>query len=209
MQHMIERGRKMLFRLFAILPLALLGACGGNTSGLPPLTDERYEVRNGDACVLDKETDLLWERKLEEPGLRNWRNTYSWFDPTSSSNEIDYRGTEDGGSCEGSACDTWHFVAAVNEARLCGYDDWRVPDRDELYSISDLSKSASPPTINAFAFPFTHATEYWSDNDYSFQPDSAWCWNFQYGHDRVDWKKAPKYVRLVRGMASRLTPVKE
>ncbi|NOX68213.1 MAG: DUF1566 domain-containing protein [Gammaproteobacteria bacterium] len=199
----------MLYKLIAALPIVLLGACGGKTSGLPPLTDDRYELRNDGDCVLDTGTSLLWERKSGEPGLRNWHDTYSWFDPTSSNGEIDYRGTEDGGSCKQGSCDTWHFVEAINEAKLCGYSDWRLPDRDELYSISDLSKSASPPTINAFAFPFTHADEYWSDNDYSFQPDSAWTWSFQYGHDRVDWKKEAKFVRLVRGTASALTPVQE
>ena len=199
----------MLRRLIVILPVVLLGACGGNTSNLPPLPDDRYELRSDDACVLDSSTGLLWERKHSGPGLQDWSNTYSWYDPTSASDEIDYRGTENGGSCTASDCDTWHFVEAINEAKLCGHSDWRLPSRDELYSISDLSQSESPPTINAFAFPFTHATEYWSDNDYSFQPDSAWAWNFQYGHDRVDWKKEPKFVRLVSGTATLLIPVKE
>ncbi len=199
----------MLFRLIAVLPIVLVSACGGNTSGLPPLPDNRYELRNDAACVFDTGTGLLWERKVDAPGLQNWNSTYTWFDPTSSSGEIDYRGTENGGSCETGDCDTWHFAAAVNDARLCGQSDWRIPSRDELYSVSDLSKSESPPTINAFAFPFTHASEYWSDNDYSFQPDSAWTWNFQYGHDRVDWKKEAKFVRLVSGTATLLTPVEE
>jgi hypothetical protein len=58
-------------------------------------------------------------------------------------------------------------------------------------------------------FPRTQSAEYWSANDYSFQPDSAWAWNFLYGHDRVDWKKSPKFVRLVRGDPIDLQTVKE
>jgi len=34
-------------------------------------------------------------------------------------------------------------------------------------------------------------------------------WNFQFGHDRVDWKKAPKFVRLVRGSGQNLPEVKD
>lgn len=192
-----------------LMSMVLLGACGGDTSGLPPLTDERYELVNAEACVLDKSTGLMWERKLDDSGLRNWRNTYSWYDPSAAHTEIDYRGIENAGSCVGGACDTWHFAQSVNASGLCGHDDWRVPTRDELYSISDLSKSKSPPTANMFAFPLMQAAEYWSENDYSFEPKSAWTWNFQFGHDRVDWKKEAKFVRLVRGTATDLTQVKE
>lgn len=199
----------MRLRLFVLASLALLGACGGNTSGIPPLTNDRYQIQSGGPCVLDTATGLMWERKLDDPGLHNWRNSYSWYDPSAANGEIDYRGAENAGLCEESACDTWHFAAGVNDSALCGHTDWRIPTRDELFSISDLSKAKSPPTANLFAFPLMQAAEYWSDNDYSFEPDSAWTWNFQFGHDRVDWKKEGKYVLLVRGTPSTLTPVKE
>jgi hypothetical protein len=53
------------------------------------------------------------------------------------------------------------------------------------------------------------ADEYWTGFDYSTQYQSAWAWNFFYGHDRVDWKKSPKFVLLVRGTANNLDKVKE
>jgi hypothetical protein len=162
-----------------------------------------------DRCTLDTFTGLMWEVKSDEPGLHDWRNTYSWFDPQESNRELDYRGVPDGGSCVASNCDISDFVHAVNEAGYCGYDDWRAPTRDELQSISDLRKAESPPTTNLEFFPFMQSAEYWSSNDYSFQYDAAWCWNFRFGHDRVDWKKTPKYLRLVRGEADQLLPVKE
>jgi hypothetical protein len=160
-------------------------------------------------CTIDQFTGLMWEVKSDEPSLHDWRNTYSWFDPDASNKELDYRGAADGGNCVDSDCDTSDFVRAVNETGYCGFDDWRVPSRDELQSISDLRKAESPPTINADYFPFTQPDEYWSSNDYSFQFDAAWVWNFRFGHDRVDWKKSPKFVRLVRGRAEQLIPVKE
>jgi hypothetical protein len=173
---------------------------------------EQYSLlaaEGGQACVKDMRYGLIWERKSDEPGLHDWRNTYSWYNPDQAHHEIDYRGTENGGVCAGSQCDIWSVVAAANEEALCGFADWRLPSKDELFSISDLRKAKTPPTINTEYFPHTQSGEYWSANDYSFQPDSAWAWNFLYGHDRVDWKKSPKFVRLVRGEAIDLQKVKE
>jgi hypothetical protein len=58
-------------------------------------------------------------------------------------------------------------------------------------------------------FPFAQVDEYWSSNDYSFQWNAAWLWNFKYGHDRVEWKASPRFVRLVRGEPSALERVKD
>jgi uncharacterized protein DUF1566 len=204
---------------FLIVPL-LLGGC---SPGEPISTDvpvDRYRILAGDgtlavssrdrACVKDTRSMLTWELKSDQSGLHDWRNTYSWFNPSQSHNEIDYRGTRDGGSCAGSECDTWSLVAAANNEAMCGFTDWRMPSKDELYSISDVRKAKTPPTVTDIQyFPYTQSSEYWSANDYSFQPDSAWAWNFLYGHDRVDWKKSPKFVRLVRGEAIDLQEVKE
>jgi len=210
----------MMKKLWFLPFLAWMTACDSDGGTTTARDDERvrYVALDADgipsrgirvSCVKDARTDLVWEYKAENEGLHDWRSTYSWFNPNQAHHELDYRGTANAGNCSASECDTWSFVNAVNESKLCGYDDWRVPTRDELFSISDLGKSKSPPTINTDFFPNAQAAEYWSSNDYSFQPDSAWVWNFQYGHDRVDWKKAPKYVRLVRGEATELASVKE
>ena len=71
-------------------------------------------------CVLDRSTGLTWEVKEDAPGLHDWRNTYSWFNPEEADDELDYRGLANGGDCRGSDCDTWSFVLAVNEAGRCG-----------------------------------------------------------------------------------------
>jgi hypothetical protein len=193
-----------------VIPLSLAGC--DNSPGPPgDIHDSKYsevDLAAGVAgrCTLDAFTGLMWEVKSDQAGLHDWRNTYSWFDPEESNDELDYRGTPDGGVCLGSDCDIFDYVRAANEAEYCGFDDWRVPSRDELQSISDLRKAGSPPTANMDFFPFMQAEEYWSSNDYGFQHDAAWAWNFRYGHDRVDWKKSPKFVRLVRGEATKLIP---
>ncbi len=197
----------------AILALSclLLVSCGQSPGDAVNPHDSKYEAVQSDTdhCVFDTETRLLWQAKTDAVGLHNAANTYSWFAPDEAHGELDYRGLNNGGHCSGSDCDTWSYVQAVNEATYCGYDDWRMPSRDELFSISDLRRLSAPPTINTAFFPNTRAAEYWSGNDYSFQYNAAWAWNFQLGHDRVDWKKEAKYVRLVRGTAGTLTKVKE
>ena len=167
-------------------------------------------VQNGDlACVEDIQSGLMWEVKTNQPGLRAWQNTYSWFNPNENTNELDYRGLANGGQCIHSDCDTWSYTNAVNAAGLCGFFDWRMPTRNELMSISDLSKSKTPPTANLDYFPHMQAAEYWTGFDYGTQHESAWTWNFLYGHDRVDWKKSAKFVRLVRGTPKNLRSVKD
>jgi len=164
------------------LACLLLVSCSRNPDDVPNPHDSKFETVTlaSDTCVLDTETNLLWQTKTTEPGLHNAANTYSW-----------------------------HYVQAVNAAGYCGYNDWRMPNKDELYSVSDIRRASSPPTINTRFFPNARAAEYWSGNDYSFQYDTAWAWNFELGHDRVDWKKEAKYIRRVRGTAGELESVKE
>ncbi len=188
----------------------LLAACGDSGTG-PEIHDTKYQAVADDgtllpldvapgACVLDRFTGLTWEVKTGDGGLRDAAHTYSWFDAAEShEGELDYRGTPGGGECAVSACDTGGFVDAVNATGLCGYTDWRMPSRDELGSISDPRRTDAPPTVNLRHFPATRAAEYWSGNDYQFQYDAAWVWSFRNGMDRVEWKRTPRHVRLVRG----------
>lgn len=207
--------------LLMVMMLLFLTACDGDSGSGPEIHDTKYLLIGPDGqpvegspgendCVQDLFIGLVWEVKSDSPGLRDWRNTYSWYDPDESfEGELDYRGTQNGGECTGSGCDTAAFVAAVNEQGYCGHNDWRIPSRDELGSISDPRKPDNPPTANMEAFPYMQVDEYWSSNDYQFQYDAAWRWSFKFGHDRVEWKKTPGRVRLVRGKADQLQRVKD
>ena len=221
-RRMKNNPHKKFVATFLVSFILLLSGCGKEPGPSPEIHDTHYAALNRDgeslaepyaswSCVLDKRTGLVWEAKTDQPGLHDWRNTYSWYAPDEDhgSEAVDYRGTPNGGQCAGSDCDTWAMVQAVNQEGLCGHRDWRMPLRDELASISDPRKLQTPPTINLQYFPHTQQDEYWSGNDYHFQYDSAWVWSFRYGQDRVDWKKSPKFVRLVRGEATGLTRVKD
>jgi len=216
-----KRRRKPALLILGAVALQLLSACGQDAGPGPGIHDTKYravdaagKVLDASAapgtCVLDQFTGLTWEVKSDQPGLHDWRNTYSWYDPEEAHDgELDYRGSPDAGACKGSACDTAALVKAVNAVGFCSYTDWRMPTRDELGSISDPRKTHSPPTINTRYFPFTQSGEYWSANDYQFQWNTAWLWNFQTGLDRVEWKRSPRFVRLVRGQPRQLTRVKD
>lgn len=197
--------------LVSVLAILGLAACGQDDGDSTATAQSRFsKVTIGDdTCIADSETGLLWAGKTNAAGLHNFQNTYSWFNPHEANGDLDYRGVENAGECAGSSCDTWNYVAAVNDVGFCGHQDWRMPAKDELYSISNLLLAHNPPTADPEFFPHTQIAEYWSGNDYSFQWDAAWAWNFQFGHDRVDWKRTPKYVRLVRGSGENLPEVKE
>lgn len=206
----------------AALATALsLAACNGSTGPGPEIHDTKYRAVDADGtvldasvapgvCVFDEFTGLTWETKSDQAGLQDVDNTYTWYDPAEShEGELDYRGLPGGGDCAGSGCDTAAYVDAVNALKLCGFDDWRMPTRDELGSISDPRKANAPPSINLRYFPHTADGEYWSGNDYQFQWDAAWVWSFHTSLDRVEWKKSPRYVRLVRGQPRQLTRVND
>ena len=174
--------------------------------------DERSPTRAGQPgpCVLDQFTGLIWEAKTESAGLHDRHNTYSWFNPDEDAvGELDYRGKPNGGSCSGSDCDTHAFVAAVNEAGHCGFNDWRMPTRDELGSISDPRKTATPrasiPSISRTRSPATtgHPT---TTSSIGTPPG--------YGVSETAWtgwsgKNPPNIVRLVRGEADYLERIKD
>jgi len=198
----------------------ILAACGGESGPGPEIHDSKYVALSEDGaqleagetgpCVLDQFTGLIWEVKTSTAGLHDRNGTYSWFNPEEDhSGELDYRGKHNGGNCDVSDCDTFALVQAVNEAGHCGHNDWRMPSRDELGSISDPRKTLTPPSININYFPHTRSGDYWSSNDYQFQWNTAWLWNFGNGLDRVEWKETPGYVRLVRGEATYLERVKD
>ena len=89
--------------------LVLLVGCDKQSGPGPEIHDTKYLVigPNGQPvegvpgendCVLDQFIGLVWELKSDQRGLRDWRNTYSWYNPDESHDgELDYRGVENGG----------------------------------------------------------------------------------------------------------------
>jgi len=141
-------------------------------------------------CVKSTESGLIWEVKSPEPGLHYRGNTYSWQQTGPNA------GTA---TCSGSACNTSAYVQAVNARGYCGFNDWRLPTRDELHALVDRDAVYPAPTIDVDYFPNTVNSYYWTASANAYDQRLAWFIYFGSGYEYYDLKTAPFAVRLVRG----------
>lgn len=146
------------------------------------------------SCVRDNHTGLIWEVKTNDGGLRDSNHLYTWYDPDSSSNGGN-AGSQNGGICVDSACDTHGFIQAVNSIGLCGANDWRLPTRLELMGI--VHNGRSGPTIDNDYFSNTEPKSFWSSSNAS-SGNFAWVVYFGNGDVRFAGKSGFDSVRLVR-----------
>jgi hypothetical protein len=147
-------------------------------------------------CVEDKRSKLTWEVKKNDGGIRDKDYSYSWLRKING----ETRGAGDGGRCNGGVnCDTYSYVSAMNEQKLCGYSDWRLPTREEMETLVEYNTSAKDPAINTRYFPETVPSWYWTATENPRHDNFAWYLLFRNGIALNDLKERPKHVRLVRG----------
>lgn len=91
---------------------------------------------------------------------------------------------------------TWkEALASAQNLSLAGFNDWRLPNTNELRTLIDFSNS-SPATYNTFSSN-TQIASYWSSSSFSNQ--NAMPINFYIGIYSNDPKLSQLYVRAVRG----------
>ncbi len=84
----------------------------------------------------------------------------------------------DGETCTGNAS-TYSWQAALVEAQnksYAGYNDWRLPNKNELLSI--LEQRCESPSINSTVFPSTPSNLFWSSSPLVFYSNQVWFINF-------------------------------
>lgn len=147
-------------------------------------------------CVKDNVTGLIWEVKTDDNGLHDKAWRYSWYEPDNAKNGGS-AGLQNGGSCGNtSSCDTDGYVNAVNSVGWCGYKDWRMPSRAELYSIVDYSRYRA--AIDSAFFPNARNRLLWSSSPHAYAINSARLVSFDYGNDSSYSKAGGHAVWLVR-----------
>ncbi len=160
------------------------------------------------ACVRDNATGLIWEAKTDDGGLHDKDSKYSWYNPNIESKGT-FRSYEYSKWCKGSNCDTYGFVTAVNNERLCGLNNWRMPEKEELMTLVYCSdgkyddddgecssyQKVQRPTITSKYFVFTRDSSYWtaSQNLYG----QAVYIGFDDGISYSGSKSSGSHVRLV------------
>ncbi len=90
---------------------------------------ERF-VDNGDGTVTDRETDLMWKKTDSMIDLKKW---------------VNYQESVD-------------YVRELKEAKFAGYDDWRLPARDEMKTLYDESFSQTDKFGKTIHIPDTFAS---------------------------------------------------
>ena len=91
---------------------------------------------------------------------------------------------------------TWtDAIAYCDNLELGGKTDWRLPNKNELISIVDYTK-----TSEVFLDGFTKVSSghFWSSTTYADNDDTAWNVNFGYGYANTNNKTTDYSVRCVR-----------
>jgi len=86
---------------------------------------------------------------------------------------------------------------ACTALQLAGHADWRLPTRQELQTILDLTRH--DPAIDTSLFPGTKAEAYWSGCRLAADPGFAWIVNFLHGlvyHYHRDYDARVRAVRV-------------
>ena len=79
-----------------------------------------------------------------------------------------------------------------------GYDDWRLANVGELFSLIDWSQS-SPALPSGHPFDNVQSSFYWSSTTYADSTSYAWCVSLGNGDAGYDSKTSTYYVWPVRG----------
>jgi hypothetical protein len=165
----------------APIDCAATGQDGERNSGLP-----RTYVDNGDGTISDTNTGLMWEKLSDDGSVHDKDDVYTWAEALSVK------------------------VAALNSgAGFAGHTDWRLPNVNELQSLSNygVSRPAVNAVFNTSCAPSctvntcscTQSLNYWSVSTLAPFPTGAWqVWFFD-GDVYFELKTRVYYVRLVRG----------
>jgi len=173
------------------------------------------------SCVLDDRTGLYWEiKKYDDSDLQNGWWKYSMATPPDRNMPDNY----DFGQCLNSIsyydnkyCNAFEYIEELNEIELCGFTDWRIPEKEELSSIvrcyedsiepplDECGEGHITPALNDKFFPEFHGYTYWTSSRISENSDPEipdygyWYVSFENGYVSKAESHNAIFVRAVRG----------
>lgn len=98
---------------------------------------------------------------------------------------------------------TWaEALTYANGLSLCGYDDWWVPNLNELQSLAWIGGGNPAVWLNAPDMHFSNvkADDYWTATTCKGYPAKAWVVNMRDGGSGGDYKTNNHYVWPVRAV---------
>lgn len=153
-----------------------INICSSEKTDKPMTTMNRDFVTHSNGTVTHNKTGMIWMRcSLGQ----------KWNGKTCTGDGKKY---------------TWNKAMEIaKEFNYAGYNDWRLPTKDEMLSI--VEEHCIGPAINYIIFPQTKSFLYWTatpnaNNTYT----QAWNINFYdgYNNNKYYGKHYYNYVRLVR-----------
>jgi YD repeat-containing protein len=129
---------------------------------------------NGDTTVRDNLTGLVWSPDAGTPTI---------------------------GTCIGGVKtlqEALDYIVCLNNNSYLGHNDWRLPNRKELYSLIDFSQY-SPALTSGHPFANVLNSGYWSSTTDNSNTSNAWMIGIGYGAVGKNSKGSGFYVWPVRG----------
>ena len=139
-------------------------------------------IDNEDGTVTDTSTGLMWQQATA-PGGYTWQQALFYCENLILNNDGEW-------------------TSGTANASGARYDDWRLPNINELHSIIDFTRCY--PSIDTEYFPNTQSSYYWTSTTWADYPYLAWNPSFNVGAYPGDHHKASyyDYVRAVRGITT-------
>lgn len=150
------------------------------------------------ACIEDTQTGLHWEVKSPNENAQFAYSTYSW--------KTTERGSDNRGSCgvdqpgfpwvEYQACDTQDLIDHLNQIRLCGFSDWRLPTALELRSIMLKNPYPGERMLPTPLLPHIPHSPYWT-SEYKEQDGRLIAQTIHLGNGEEFWAETANVANVI------------
>jgi hypothetical protein len=125
--------------------------------------DARFQD-NSDDTVTDDLTGLMWAKNADTPTFAGCTGgTLEWQDALA-------------------------YVACLNQNNYLTYNDWRLPNRNELQTLISYGEPLPLEWLDNYFSSNWATTTYWTSSNYYFNKRAAWAVIFESGIIDPSWK---------------------